>query len=63
MKKNLDKPHIIVYNIVRVFETDGVLAQVVEHLTFNQVVRGSSPRYLTEKDEIQVGRLGSRLFL
>ena len=24
----------------------GVLAQVVEHLTFNQVVRGSSPRWL-----------------
>ena len=25
----------------------GSLAQVVEHLTFNQVVRGSSPRWLT----------------
>ena len=25
----------------------GPLAQVVEHLTFNQVVRGSSPRCLT----------------
>ena len=25
----------------------GALAQVVEHLTFNQVVRGSSPRCLT----------------
>ena len=25
----------------------GPLAQVVEHLTFNQVVRGSSPRWLT----------------
>ena len=25
----------------------GVLAQVVEHLTFNQVVRGSSPRCLS----------------
>ena len=24
----------------------GILAQVVEHLTFNQVVRGSSPRCL-----------------
>ena len=23
---------------------DGALAQVVEHLTFNQVVRGSNPR-------------------
>ena len=27
----------------------GVLAQSVEHLTFNQVVRGSNPRCLTEK--------------
>ena len=27
----------------------GPLAQVVEHLTFNQVVRGSSPRWLTKK--------------
>ena len=30
----------------------GPLAQVVEHLTFNQVVRGSSPRWLTRKEEI-----------
>ncbi len=27
----------------------GTLAQVVEHLTFNQVVRGSSPRCLISK--------------
>ena len=27
----------------------GTLAQVVEHLTFNQVVRGSNPRCLTKK--------------
>ena len=27
----------------------GLLAQVVEHLTFNQVVRGSNPRTLTKK--------------
>ena len=27
----------------------GRVAQVVEHLTFNQVVRGSNPRTLTEK--------------
>ena len=27
--------------------TDGILAQSVEHLTFNQVVRGSNPRCLT----------------
>ena len=30
------------------FNNYGPLAQVVEHLTFNQVVRGSSPRWLTE---------------
>ena len=29
----------------------GPLAQVVEHLTFNQVVRGSSPRWLTKKQQ------------
>ena len=28
----------------------GILAQMVEHLTFNQVVRGSNPRCLIEKD-------------
>ena len=28
----------------------GRVAQVVEHLTFNQVVRGSNPRTLTEKE-------------
>ena len=28
-------------------QTYGPLAQAVEHLTFNQVVRGSSPRWLT----------------
>ena len=27
----------------------GILAQLVEHLTFNQVVRGSNPRCLIEK--------------
>ncbi len=26
----------------------GILAQLVEHLTFNQVVRGSNPRCLTK---------------
>ena len=30
--------------------TYGALAQVVEHLTFNQVVRGSNPRTLIEKE-------------
>ena len=32
-----------------VTNSDGVLAQSVEHLTFNQVVRGSNPRCLTKK--------------
>ena len=30
------------------FAMYGILAQSVEHLTFNQVVRGSSPRWLTK---------------
>ena len=28
----------------------GILAQTVEHLTFNQVVRGSNPRCLMQKE-------------
>ncbi len=32
----------------------GILAQVVEHLTFNQVVRGSSPRCLIKREKRQV---------
>ena len=30
------------------YKKNGTLAQVVEHLTFNQAVRGSSPRCLIE---------------
>ena len=30
----------------------GILAQLVEHLTFNQVVRGSNPRCLIQKISI-----------
>ena len=30
----------------------GILAQSVEHLTFNQVVRGSNPRCLIRKMEV-----------
>ena len=33
----------------------GALAQSVEHLTFNQVVRGSSPRWLTEDFQVFLG--------
>ena len=29
----------------------GRVAQVVEHLTFNQVVRGSNPRTLTNEEQ------------
>ena len=37
----------------------GPLAQVVEHLTFNQVVRGSSPRWLTKEDSyLRIVRYG-----
>ena len=35
---------ICIYKYVNI---DGILAQLVEHLTFNQVVRGSNPRCLT----------------
>ena len=38
--------HFIIY-------MDGILAQVVEHLTFNQVVRGSSPRCLMNRHQSQ----------
>ena len=54
MKNNIDKLKKIVYNrgcanieMLTGFKL-GSLAQVVEHLTFNQVVRGSSPRWLTK---------------
>ena len=33
-------------------KTHGILAQSVEHLTFNQVVRGSNPRCLINKRKI-----------
>ncbi len=32
----------------------GILAQLVEHLTFNQVVRGSNPRCLMKKALVTV---------
>ena len=35
----------------------GPLAQVVEHLTFNQVVPGSSPGCLMEEKKIMMGDL------
>ncbi len=40
----------------------GILAQVVEHLTFNQVVRGSNPRCLIRKKTI-TRKSGGFLFL
>ena len=52
---------------------NGRVAQVVEHLTFNQVVRGSSPRCLTRDQSslvsffvsglIESGNVFSRLIL
>ena len=35
----------------------GILAQLVEHLTFNQVVPGSSPGCLMEEKKIMMGDL------
>ena len=43
-----------------VIKADGILAQLVEHLTFNQVVRGSNPRCLTNKKNL--GRIRSPWF-
>ena len=45
------------------FMGDGILAQVVEHLTFNQVVRGSSPRCLIKRFEVLDIVQDSGLFL
>ena len=41
----------------------GILAQVVEHLTFNQVVRGSSPRCLIEVRESFIERRPAGFFI
>ena len=48
-----------VYNksIRNVNDIYGPLAQVVEHLTFNQVVPGSSPGCLMEEKKIMMGDL------
>ena len=43
---------------------NGALAQVVEHLTFNQVVRGSSPRCLINSSRvISMNLLVTRFFV
>ena len=41
---------------------DGRVAQAVEHLTFNQVVRGSNPRTLSESSDFTVETVGPVLF-
>ena len=41
----------------------GILAQSVEHLTFNQVVRGSNPRCLMNKNGENVEKSTFSLFL
>ena len=43
--------HFSFYKGFLLYQEDGLLAQVVEHLTFNQVVAGSSPAWLSTKDE------------
>ena len=40
----------------------GCVAQVVEHLTFNQVVRGSNPRTLTVKAVVLMTIIGTVAF-
>ena len=40
----------------------GILAQVVEHLTFNQVVRGSSPRWLRTGKRLKTAYTEFRAF-
>ena len=42
---------------------DGILAQSVEHLTFNQVVRGSNPRCLIKKNGGSTEKSALPLFL
>ena len=44
----VDKPRFNCYNI-QVLNSDESLAQLAEHLTFNQGVRGSNPRWFTNK--------------
>ena len=46
----LKKPeHLLCKSLQKVTNEYGILAQLVEHLTFNQVVRGSNPRCLIRK--------------
>ena len=44
--KRVDRENECCYNNKAIYEP---LAQSVEHLTFNQGVRGSNPRWLTKK--------------
>ena len=48
--------NIMCYNYI-VFYIDGPLAQLVEQMTLNHKVRGSSPRWSTKKNS-QVCKLG-----
>ena len=51
-KKSVDICFKVLYNNLRCQATTtqyGSLAQLAEHLTFNQGVRGSNPRWLTRK--------------
>ena len=42
--------------VLREIKYFGLLAQVVEHLTFNQVVAGSSPAWLIYEDNFRKNR-------
>ena len=48
--KRVDRENECCYNNKAIYEP---LAQSVEHLTFNQGVRGSNPRWLTKKYAVQ----------
>ena len=47
--KRVDRENECCYNNKAIYEP---LAQSVEHLTFNQGVRGSNPRWLTKKHRV-----------
>ncbi len=56
----LDFLRLFGYNMLAQFRRSGVaafdpLAQSVEHLTFNQGVRGSNPRWITKKGNTATG--------
>ena len=68
LKKTIDKTNMIWYYITRGRQEHNKkgyapLAQLVEHLTLNQGVRGSSPRWCTIKLKILVFKGFSAFFV